>query len=76
MSRSMITKVMVKKTVRFVASTLSDKDVVNVFIDTERSTKCIGWVTENKHDLSLDPEVVEAARKFLKEREWPHFKVF
>jgi hypothetical protein len=68
MARSLVTEVVIRKTVRFevAQATGSGKDFVNVFVDTERSTKCIGWVTETQQDNSLEPEVVAAAREFLK----------
>ena len=68
MARSLVTYVLIAKKFRFevAQATGSGKDFVNVFVDTERSTACIGWVTETKQDNSLEPEVVAAARKFLR----------
>jgi hypothetical protein len=64
MNRSLVTEVRVTKTVRF---EIADKGFVNVFVDNDRGTQCIGWVTETKQQYSsLEPEVVAAAREFLK----------
>jgi len=66
MARSLIREIVIKKTYRFEAKEVLGRAVVNVFVDTEKSSSCLGWVTETNANDWLEPEVVAAAREFLK----------
>ena len=64
MPRSIIKEISVKKEYRFEEALKSG--IVNVFV-IGCSEVYLGWVTEKKSANWIDPEVVEFARKFLKE---------
>lgn len=67
MERSLTTEILIRKTVRFEAAKTGDgNEVVNVFVDSELNTTCIGWVTETKDSYWLEREIVVAAREFLR----------
>jgi hypothetical protein len=66
MARSLVKEITTTKTYRFEAKKVHGRDVINVFMDTEKSRIYLGWVVENNANDWLDPEVVAVARKFLK----------
>lgn len=65
MLRSITKEILTKKTYRF--EDALKPGIINVFIKTNCDNEnYLGWVTLTSSAYWIDPEVVEAAREFLK----------